>query len=202
MAEKQRPYRDRMRDKLLAIAEDILEREGLGQVQARRVAQDAGCAIGTVYNIFGDLDGLVVAANARTLEGLGVELQVAVQATAGGTPRERLMALALTYLGFALKSRLRWKAVFDHKMSDDHPVPPAYRRDQSRLLALIEDALRSSIDGDAAQTRASRALFAAVHGIVALAIERTLGAFDRDETEAQVRFLIDAVSRGLSPGEP
>jgi len=187
-----------MHDKLLAIAEGILEREGLSQLQARRVAQEAGCAVGTVYNIFGDLDGLIVAANARTLEGLGAELQIAVQATAGGTPRERLMALALTYLGFALKSRLRWKAVFDHKMTDAHPVPASYRQDQLRLLALIEDALRASVEGDAERTRASRALFAAVHGIVTVALESTLHIFDRDETEAQVRFLVDAVSRGLA----
>jgi hypothetical protein len=67
------------------------------------------------------------------------------------------------------------------------------------LLALIEDALRASIEADEERMRASRALFAAVHGIVALALDGTLGAFDRDETEAQVRFLVDAVSRGLSP---
>lgn len=202
MARKERAYRDLMRDRLLAIAEAILDREGLVQLQARRVAQEAGCAIGTVYNIFGDLDGLIVAANTRTLQALESELQVAVQATAGGTPRERLMALALTYLGFALKSQFRWKAVFDHKMSESQPMPDAYRRDQLRLLALIEDALRGVIDGDIERDRASRAMFAAVHGIVALALESTLRVFDRDETEAQVRFLVEAVSRGLVQSEP
>mgnify|MGYP000941590172 CR=1 FL=1 len=64
------PYRDRLRARMVDIAERILAGEGLSALQARRVTQEAECSIGTLYNIFEGLDGLIVAANERTLEAL------------------------------------------------------------------------------------------------------------------------------------
>ena len=105
-------YRDRLRAQLIAVARTVLTTEGLGALQARRIARDAHCSVGTLYNIFGDIDGLILAANQLTLADLGCALE---QAATGAVRRDlnaRLMALAIAYLAFAMAHPKAWRAVF------------------------------------------------------------------------------------------
>ena len=41
---------------------------GLARFSARDVAKRVGYSIGTIYNVFGSYDGLILAINARTLD--------------------------------------------------------------------------------------------------------------------------------------
>jgi AcrR family transcriptional regulator len=196
MADK--PYRTRIAVRVLEVAERILETEGLPGLQARRIAKESDCAVGTLYNIFGDIDGLIIAANARTLHAFGRRAEAAMQRASGGSLEERLMALALTYLDFAIAHRLRLKAVFDHQLADpEGEVSASYLSDQARLFALIETPLEPFIGDLAARANAARAMFAAVHGIVAMAIDRKLGPFNAQATERQVRFVVEAMAKGV-----
>lgn len=194
----QQPYRQRLAARMIDIAERVIALEGIAGMQARRVAQEADCSIGTLYNVFGDLDGLAVAVNMRTLEALGDKLQTAARGAEGGTLESRLMALALAYRDFAYQQGPRWRALFEHRMEAGKPVPDSYREAQSHLFALIEAALGAVIAAADERIRAARALFSAVHGIVALALDNKLGGQDADETERQVRFIVSAVTRGLA----
>lgn len=191
-------YRTRLRARMLQIAEELLEREGLAGLQARRVAKEADCAVGTLYNIFDGIDGLIVAANAETLRAFGRNAEAAVRRSAGGALEQQLLALALAYLDFAIAHPRRLRAVFDHQMAESAEVPAEYRADQDRLFALIEGPLAGHITDERARARAARAMFAAVHGIVVMAMDRKLGPFDITETEAQVRLVVELMSLGLT----
>ena len=63
---------------------------------------------------------------------------------------------------------------------------------------MIEAPLVAIIAEPTARSSAARSLFAAVHGIVALALDRKLGPFDAAETERQVRFIVGLMARGLA----
>ena len=121
------PYRTRVQVRLLRIAERILEDEGLEAVQARRLAKEADCSVGTVYNVFGGLDGLIVAANTQTLRAFGRAADVALRSTAGNDIESRLLALALTYFDFAVTHDRRWRAVFAHQLPETYNVPNELR---------------------------------------------------------------------------
>jgi AcrR family transcriptional regulator len=190
-------FRVRLKVRMLQIAERLLEEEGLPGVQARRIAKEADCAVGTLYNVFNGLDGLIVAANTQTLRAFGRAGEAAMRRAASRPFGEQLEALALAYLDFAIAHRRRWKAVFDHQMPDGEDVPAPYRIDQNRLFAMIELPLVSIIADPAERASAARSMFAAVHGIVALALDRKLGPFDAAETERQVRLIVGLMSRGL-----
>ncbi len=192
------PFRTRLKLRMLQIAERLLEEEGLPGVQARVIAKEADCAVGTLYNIFNGLDGLIVAANTQTLRAFGRAGEAAMRRTGDRPFGDQLEALALAYLDFAVTHSRRWKAVFDHQMSGGESVPAPYRIDQNRLFALIELPLATIIPDPAERASAARSLFAAVHGIVALALDRKLGPFDAAETERQVRFIVDLMARGLA----
>ncbi len=183
--------------RLLARATAILEREGLEAVQARRVAAEAECSVGTLYNVFGDIDGLIVAVNAETLGMLGEAVRAGADASAGQGLGGQMHALATAYMRFALDNRRRWEAVFKHRMPSGRPVPPSYLEDQARLLAVIEIVLAEVLPDRERRSAAARALFGAVHGIVALALDDRLGGQMMRELEAQLAFIVDVAARGL-----
>ncbi len=192
------PYRQRLEARMIDIAERVIAAEGIAAMQARRVAQEADCSVGTLYNVFGGLDGLVVAVNMRTLAALGEQLSATARGAEQGTLEQQLMALALAYRDFAVQQNRRWRALFEHKMEPGKPVPASYREAQASLFALVEAALRGVIADATERFSAARALFAAVHGIVTLALDNKLGGQDAAETERQVRFIVSAAARGLA----
>lgn len=192
------PYRERLRATALEIATRIVEAEGLAALQARRVATDAGCSVGTLYNIFGGMDDLVTAVNRDTLRLLGEALVTNFTATHDRAVEQRLTDLALTYLRFARQHMLRWRAVFEHRRGDGAEPPADYRAEQARLLALIETVVAGEIADTDARRRAGRALFAAIHGIVLLAVDEKLANYDHTQTEGEIRFIVSATANGLA----
>lgn len=190
-------FRERISARIIAATEAIIVAEGLSAVQARRIATDAGCSVGTIYNIFGDIDGLILGVNTRTLHALGEELRAAQRRMEGQNLEGRLMALAVAYLDFATVNRRRWRAVFEHRLPESRDTPPDYVEDRRALLALIEAELAAAIPDPAAREDAAHALFAATHGNVLLAIDEKLGPFEPDRCERQIRFLVHAVTGSI-----
>jgi AcrR family transcriptional regulator len=192
------PYRDRLRARMLDIAERILAGEGLSALQARRVTQEAECSIGTLYNIFDGLDGLIVAANERTLEALGGALGAALGAAQAKPMRDRLEALALSYSRFAIDNELRWKAMFEHKLPVGTLAPESFRAKREQLFGVVESILAEAIPDTERRRVGARALFSAVHGIVTLALDRTIHDLSPAEVEGQARFIVETVAKGLT----
>ena len=196
MSETQ-PYRQRLEARMIDIAERLLASDGLDAVQARRVAQEADCSVGTLYNVFGGLDGLIIAANTRSLILLGDKLATAGRGAGQGALEDRLLALALAYRDFALRQNQRWRALFEHRMVPGQQVPDSYRTEQTKLFMLVEECLTGHIADVAERSTAARALFSGVHGIVWLALDDKLGALGPDDSEGQVRFIVKAAARGV-----
>lgn len=191
-------FRDKLRATVMAIGKRLIVNEGLASVQARRIATEAGCAVGSIYNVFEDLDHLIIALNMSTLNELGQSLKAAHETSKGRPTQGRLMALAEAYFEFAAGNRKQWRAIFEHHLPEGATAPPEYREDQNRLFALVEECLIGELPNHAERQSAARALFASVHGIVSLALDRKLGEFDAAETRRQIEFLVSYAARGLT----
>ena len=190
-------YRDRLRVRILAASEEVLAQEGLAGVQARKIAGIADCSVGTLYNIFGDIDGLILQTNARTLDELGRLLKTVARRSAKAALATRLNSLAIAYLDFASANQRRWRAVFDHRLPDTATLPESYQADRKQLLELIELQLTHALPDAVARSDAAHALFSAVHGIVIMSLDAKLAPFDPAQCERQIRFLIGWVAIGL-----
>lgn len=204
MPKQQKPrskpeFREKLRANILKIGRELIEKEGLKSVQARTIAKHAGCAVGSIYNIFEDLDELIIALNMITLSELGATLKSAHAKTTKQSTHDRLMSLAEAYFDFAAKHLKYWRAIFEHTLPEDTKAPPDYRRDQDKLFALVEDILVDVVTPEAKRASAARALFASVHGIVSLSLDRKLGEFEPAATHRQIEFLISCVAQGLQP---
>jgi AcrR family transcriptional regulator len=186
---------------MIDIAERILENEGLMSVQARRVTKEAQCSVGTLYNVFNGLDGLIITVNTKTLKELGDALMTALSERAGAPVGERLLALAMAYLAFAESHPRRWRAVFEHRFMSRAAAETLlgpYREDQNELFRLVECLLEPTIVDAQARAGLAKALFSAVHGIVILALDEKLGTYSKAETEARVRFIVEAAEVKLN----
>ena len=65
------------------------------------------------------------------------------------------------------------------------------------MFAIVESLLTRYVSEPNERSSIARALFSAVHGIVALALDQKLGDFDRHATESQIRFVVEAAAFAL-----
>ncbi|MEM6678605.1 MAG: WHG domain-containing protein [Pseudomonadota bacterium] len=151
---------------ILEEAARIVADEGAQALAARRVAAAAGCSVGTLYNLFGHLDGVVRAVNRQTMRLLAEQLSAQLSALPQATARDdRLTALAMAYLDFGLAEPNRWEALFRYRLQT--PAEPPQEAEA------LFDILRAEA-GEGVEDEALTALWAAVHGVVELAVSRRL----------------------------
>jgi len=197
--------RAQLRDALVAAAERAIEREGLGGLRARALAEEVGCAVGAIYNAVKDLDDLVLLVNAGTLKALEAELVAAdrgTERTGADAAIARLVRMALAYLDFAAAHTLRWRALFEHRMPRGRDVPDWYRDQQRRLFGYVEGLLAElqAHESRVRRTLLARSLFSAVHGVVVLGLEEKLQTILLPVLREQLRFVVTAIGRGMMVG--
>ncbi len=187
--------RDQMRERVLEAAEAVISTKGLAGLKARDIAARAGCALGAIYTVFEDLDELILGVNQRTL----ARLEAALAAPNGADGEAELQRLARAYLGYARDQEPRWRALFEHRLPPEKPLPDWYARDRDRLFALAEAPLASLLPNEepAARKLRARTLFSAVHGVVLLGLEEKLAPTSSGTLEAQLREFVATVVRGL-----
>src|ERR1700737_1223693 len=64
-----------LRERLIDAAERTIAANGLAGLRARDLAREAGCAVGTIYNVFEHLDELILCVGSRTLAMLDAALE-------------------------------------------------------------------------------------------------------------------------------
>lgn len=193
MATKTQIRREQLRDKLIDAAEQRIARDGLGDLRARDLARDAGCALGAIYNVFEDLNGLTMAVNGRTFRRLGQ----AVGSSFDGSeaPAQRLIVMSTAYLHFADANTNLWRALFDLQMADDGPVPDWYREALKELFAYIAEPVGQLFpDLDRAELDLmTRALFSSVHGIVTLGLENRISGVPPEQIERMIAQVLSRI---------
>jgi AcrR family transcriptional regulator len=186
-----------LRTELLAAAERQIETRGLAHLRARDLANQAGCSLGAIYNVFIDLDELILAVNANTLKAIDREMTGA--ASDAGDPLQRVTALANAYLTYAVRNRLRWEALFNHRMPAEAVVPQWFQDIQNSAYSRIEGSLallRPDLP-QVARNVLGRSIFAAVHGMVALGLDRRVAPIDLPVLRSQIALVVGAIVRGL-----
>jgi len=190
--------RDKLRDALIAAAEDAVTTRGLSGLKARDLAAAAGCALGAIYNVFDDLDELVLRVNQRTLAMLERALNAG---EAAADPAQELLRLARAYLAFARREEKRWRALFEHRLPPARDPPGWYVVDLDRLFGRLEAPLAHLLPKaePAARAQLARTLFSAVHGVVTLGMEEKLAPTPAATLNAQLDGFVGMIAAGLAP---
>jgi AcrR family transcriptional regulator len=192
MAGKVEARRAVLRDTLIAHAETRIKADGLKNLRTRDLAKDAGCALGAIYNVFGDLNDLVLAVNARTFHRLGAAVaETLAQAPQNAT--QQLIVMSHAYHRFAAENFNAWRALFDIERPAGEAAPDWYLAEIGQLFAYIDAPLSVLFPDHDAQKRAllTKALFSSVHGIVLLGLDEASAGVPAAQLDEMISLIVN-----------
>lgn len=195
--------RHKLRLELVDAGETILTKQGLNALTARAVASAVGCSVGAIYNVFEDIDGLIIAVNSRTLAKLDQKISGFVPGGACGLePEDCLNELAVAYCQFAVEHTNAWSALFEHGERISRKIPDWHMDEHVHLVGHIVKSLQrlQPAISDEDSWQLAGLLFSAVHGVVSLGLQGFFFAVPQRKLEAQVSLLVRATLGGLEQG--
>ena len=190
----------KLRADLIVRAEEIIAERGVGELRARDLAKDVGCSLGQIYNVFDDLDGLILSVSYRTLSRIDTVMDEAARKAAPKEPVEVMLALAHTYLTFVRENTYLWRSLFEHDLPQGYAVPDWITAGQHLLFRHIEKPLNRYMPKASADeiSGTARMLLGAVHGIVTLSVEERVSGLNPKEIEPQLDLLVRTFVKGLA----
>lgn len=188
--------REDLRARLIDIAETRIATDGLGAIKVRDLARDADCAVGAIYNVFSDLNGLIMEVNGRTFHAIGKAVAGSVAAKPQLAAQDELITMSHAYLRFAAENTNLWRALFDLDMSTEMDVPQWYLAELGKLFALIAAPLARVFPNYSRHDLElmTRALFSSVHGIVLLGLQKRISGVPLDKIEEMIAILLSSVT--------
>lgn len=174
---------DHTRDELEALFIDAgrtqLAEVGRSRFSARDVAKRVGYSIGTLYNVFGSADGLMLAINACTLS-LWTEY---LREQLAQADEDRIAALVQAYFRFAEQNSKTWLAIYEHHLAGDEMAPDWYHQVAAGLVELVAAEVAATLPGRPTPDIASLtvSLIATVHGHCVFALYRTFVFLGQDD---------------------
>ena len=187
-----------LRELILDAAQEIIDAQGLAGLSAREIARRIGYSPGTIYNIFDNLDDVVLNVEARVLDALDKRLtdihQVGSNATA------RVIHIAHAYLAFTKEKPRLWNLLFEHHLPAGIDLPAWYQQKLEGLMGHVERALAPHFGPgqEADLQRASRVLWAGVHGITSLSTADKLSVVTTETAGRLIDDLIGTYLAGLA----
>ena len=105
----------------------------------------------------------------------------------------------MAYCDFAAENTGLWRALFEHRMAPDKPVPEWAVDEQMALFRHIYRPLAALFPNRTANELGvtARSLFSAVHGMVTLGLEQKLIAVPIVALRAEIALIVRAMVRGL-----
>jgi AcrR family transcriptional regulator len=196
----------RLRDELLAAAEELLVRHGSqSAVTIQSVCNAVGCTPPALYRHFEDKHQLVVAVCERLFERYRAAVRRAERRAI--SPRQRLDAIGHAYIRFALENPGVYRVLFMHG-PDEQPSDNADVRDLAATASMFQH-LRATVAEVAPSADAHRLavqIWSMVHGLSSLAISKpdfpwpgsSALAFALRSADDNVDALLRAVATGES----
>lgn len=159
-----------LRQLLVSEGHSLLAERGFAAFSARAAARRAGYSVGTIYNVFGSLDGYMLAINSSTFRQWAAALEAALDGVPGqGTAR--LEALVLAYFAFAEANRNLWMGIYDHRIDRAINIPAQDVAAREALTGIVDREVGAwfgaTADGEHIRPLV-RSLIATVHGHCAL----------------------------------
>lgn len=139
-----------------------LAETGYARFSAREVAKRIGYSIGTVYNVLGSHDQLMLAINGVTLDLWHAHLE----ARLARSTRDRLRHAIEAYFEFAILHRNLWTALYDFRLPEGVEMPDYYQEKVRGITRLVIDEIAAELPPAHAERAAplARSLLASVHG--------------------------------------
>ena len=186
--------RTELRAMILAEGHRQMSEVGYAHFSAREVAKRIGYSIGTIYNVFGTHDALIMAINGQTLD-MWRDHLLAKLASAG---EDRLHVAVEAYFEFAILHRNAWTAIYDFRLPENAETPEDYAAKVQDITHIVVAEVTAALPphriGEAPGL--ARSLLATVHGHCFFTLNGTFRILgETDPLSAALQRVHDAMTR-------
>ncbi|MFM7084014.1 MAG: TetR/AcrR family transcriptional regulator [Hyphomicrobium sp.] len=187
---------EQLRELILEVSTKMISDEGIVAFSAREVARQIGYSPGTIYNVFHNLDELLLIIEGRLLDELAVDLD---KVSSELSISDKVLALAHTYLNFTATKPKLWNLLFEHHLQDEANVPDWYRQKLDGLMSKFIDAILPLMPSSSGieVKRSAHVLWAGLHGISSLATAHKLTNITSESAVMLVDHLVCTFLAGL-----
>jgi len=131
----------RQRQRILKVAIELIDSDGVEAVSARKIASILSCAVGSLYRSFDNLNAILLAVNLETLKALEADVRASIQHEEDAKQTIRDMGMA--YIHYVMRHPHRWQLVMQdiavNKVANRRDMD-AYQAQQQRMFQMIEAA--------------------------------------------------------------
>jgi AcrR family transcriptional regulator len=159
---------EELRQLILDASQTIVERNGITGLSAREIARMIGYSPGTLYNIFENLDDVLLTLQVQLL---GRTVEHLKHVPQGADGEKNIEDLAHAYVDFALVNRRMWNLFLAHSLPAGQTAPAPFHDYTTTLVQIVKDSLAQvapQLPPEDIDTTA-RAFLAGLNGICALA---------------------------------
>ncbi|CAN0378792.1 unnamed protein product, partial [Phaeothamnion confervicola] len=188
---------DELRELILGATRRVVEVDGICQPSAREIARAIGYAPGTLYNMFRNLDEILLHVEARIFKELDARIEREVTSKKG---REAIRQFTEAYVGYACENPRLWSLVIRHHPENTTVVPDWYLELAHAPLSRLEKSLERAYPSADADVVAHKAhlIWAALHGLVQVAMTKKFGALSRPAISSMAQELAENFLSGMA----
>ena len=186
--------REELRELFVVAGHQLLADVGFARFSGREVAKRVGYSVGTIYNVFGSLDGLILAINTRTFDHWADHLR----ARLAGERDDCIRALVEGYFSFAEANPHLWMAIYDHRLPEGMGLGPDDFVRRRALVDIVQDEITAALGSrakDVDLATLTRSLVATVHGHCSFALT---GSFALMQVEQPLELALARVRDTLA----
>jgi AcrR family transcriptional regulator len=192
-------HKDRKRDQqkrdILHAARDLFLRHGAARFTMRKLAEEVGCAPGTLYLYFRDKDLLLATLVQESFDRLAEDLE---RPRPELNPLELLEAMMRAYIDFGLANPDDYSFAFllqrTRGLEKERPRP---HRSFGLLVAAVQNCLDRKLIQPVDVQLAAQTLWTGIHGVTSLLI--TIPRFPWCERGALIDRTVNTLLEGLRP---
>ncbi|MCK4934055.1 MAG: TetR/AcrR family transcriptional regulator [Simkaniaceae bacterium] len=159
----------------------ILREKGRGALRLRDLAKESDCSVGTIYNLFENLDEIILRLNLKCLDQLYSSLHREMKEgiVHQESLKKVLRRLGKAYIAFGIEYPLMWRSLFENLAID--PVPQWYQEKVDGEMAVIRQTIESSYGLEVEKvSQIVNFFWAAIHGMTAIILNKKMKEIDDD----------------------
>ncbi|HAE58865.1 MAG TPA: TetR family transcriptional regulator [Anaerolineae bacterium] len=165
-----------LKNALIRAGVEILAEQGVGGLSLRQVALRAGVSHAAPYAHFADKQSLIAAISTDGFQRLYEKLADAANANRAD-PRQQLLETANAYLEFAADDPARFKVMFSGILEQEKDYPEFVEASQTNyelVVEIVQTCQAAGVLPPGPAERTAISIWATVHGLAALALERQI----------------------------
>jgi AcrR family transcriptional regulator len=194
------PVQKTSQEAVLQVAAELADAEGLRGVGVRAIAARLKVSPGTLYNVVGDIDDIILRVNEQTLIRLRDAMLAAI--VPGRDAMSNVTAVAEAYVDVVGVSPRRWSMLIEYSLASDKALPGWYQESLDQTVATVDELLRPMIPDRRERRRTVAVLWATLEGVASLAASGKLSIVNDDGPHVLVRLLISRFLGSFQSGVP